>query len=149
MIDTRDSTQLAEVRRARLRDLMDRLEAALAEPSHRAGWATALNELAGELEAELTRHVEETEADDGLFADVMQRAPRLRNAVDRLRTDHPELRTTLAQFADSLREPPLDTDRIAAIRELGSTLLVDLMAHRQRGADLLYEAYWIDVAPSD
>lgn len=149
MMTVQTSQERAEQRRERLRVLMDRLEAALAEPAHRSGWRETIGGLSEELHAELDRHVADTEGPDGLFEEVLARAPRLRNAVATLRHEHPALQQTLGELSVALAAATADDAQIETIRALGSKLLVDLIRHRQRGADLLYETYWIDVAPSD
>jgi hypothetical protein len=43
-----------------------------------------------------------------------------------------------------LSEPIVSTD-VEAVRELAIALLAKLSRHRQRGADLVYEAYQTDI----
>lgn len=138
-----DGREAAERRRERLRQLMDRLEAALAEP-HGAGpdaWRARLSGLGDDLDVEWRAHVAGTEGEEGLFDGVMAAAPRLATAVERVRDEHPTIAADLARFRDAVEEGA-DPD---AIRRAGLSLLTALIVHRQHGADLLYEAYWVDV----
>lgn len=136
----------AEERRERLRGLMDRFEAAMAEPPSVSphDWRSRLSDLADEMSTELSLHVEGTEGDGGLFEDVMARAPRLRSQVGRLRREHGELRV----FLDKFRDAVVDRE-VVLVRERGLDLLTALIVHRQHGADLLYEAFWVDVGGLD
>jgi hypothetical protein len=95
-----------------------------------------------DLRSALQRHVVETEADGGLLNQILTDAPRLANAVYRLRQDHVELSDAVAALL--IRPAPGNGDS-AAIRDAGLSLLGQLARHRQRGADLLYEAYNVDV----
>lgn len=135
--------EAAERRREHLRQLMDLLEAALAEPPA-AGlddWRGRLSALGDQLDTEWRSHVTGTEGEGGLFDEVLAIAPRLSGAVARVRDEHPSLSSELAHFRDAVEagaEP-------GAIRRAGLALLSALIVHRQHGADLLYEAYWVDV----
>jgi hypothetical protein len=132
-------------RRVQLRDAMDALEAALAAPA--AGsrvvdwWAAVMIRLEA-LRTALQHHVVETEAAGGLLTQIQTEAPRLANAVHRLRQDHVELSEAVEGLL--VRPTPRNGDS-GVIRDAGLSLLGQLARHRQRGADLLYEAYNIDV----
>jgi len=41
--------------------------------------------------------------------------------------------------------PPVPADQVDAIRAHGTALLARLARHRQRGADLIHEAYEVDI----
>jgi hypothetical protein len=45
----------------------------------------------------------------------------------------------------SLMRLALDGDEVTRARELGTELLGSIVRHRQRGADLVYEAYEVDI----
>jgi seryl-tRNA synthetase len=45
----------------------------------------------------------------------------------------------------SLTGLTLDGDEVTRVRELGTELLGSIVRHRQRGADLVYEAYEVDI----
>lgn len=134
----------ARVRRVRLRGAMDDLEAALAAPAARrvADWWAAVMACLQGLRTALLHHVVETEADEGLLTQILTEVPRLASAVDRLRQDHVELSDAVEALL--VRPVPRNGDS-AVIRDAGLRLLGQLARHRQRGADLLYEAYSIDV----
>jgi hypothetical protein len=46
-------------------------------------------------------------------------------------------------------EPPVTAPDAEAVRKQGTNLLGRLVRHRQRGADLIYEAYQTDIGGGD
>jgi hypothetical protein len=133
-------------RRAELRDSMDALEQALAAPAPRraAAWAERVHVALVELSADLRTHVDVTEGPDGLHQAVLATAPRLSPAVDRLSREHVLLLTCVDELLEHL-DGPDPADGVAAARERGTTLLGQLVRHRQRGSDLVFEAYQADI----
>ncbi len=75
-------------------------------------------------------------------------APRLIHAADRLQAEHDPLRDSAAALAASLGSITDDTG-VDAAREAGVELIRRLLVHRHRGAELVYEAEWLDVAAAD
>lgn len=140
----------AQARRDRLREVMDRLERALAQPAGPdvAEWRHGVAEVMGDLEAVFDDHVTETEATGGLFDDIMEHAPRLAHRASRLRGEHPELTESVAALRATL-EAEITDGYVSAVRREATTLLGQLIRHRQDGADLLFEAYWVDVSTGD
>ena len=145
---TSDEDLLEELRRhrAELRESMSALEDALAAPAvgDRDRWAQRVHVAAVELAGDLRQHVDITEAPDGLHREILTASPRLSGAVATLTREHVLIRGQL----DSLlaRVGPVevipDVDRV---RDLGTALLGRLVRHRQRGSDLVYEAYEFDI----
>jgi hypothetical protein len=91
-------------------------------------------------------HIEVTERQNGLYDELLHRAPRLSSQVDRLRAEHPGLRDGTAELIERLHSIaigegwPLDEARDDAQRLLGK-----IVKHRQQGADLVWEAYNLDI----
>ena len=56
-----------------------------------------------------------------------------------------------AEIAEAVAasEPPVTNDDVADLRERGTDLLARLSRHRQRGADLIFEAYDTDIGGGD
>ena len=129
-------------RRAELRESASALELALATPGERTWWrervAAALMELSGDLRA----HIEITEGPGGLYAELLAASPRLAGDVDRLIRDHGEIAAQLEHLLAALDEPGHSTEEL---RLRGTGLLGLLVRHRQRGSDLVYGAYEIDL----
>jgi hypothetical protein len=134
----------ARRQRAELLAAIQGLECALAvcpsDPTWRLGVATEL----GRLRQAFHAHVELTEGPDGLYAEVLGVAPRLVNQVYTLGREHAEVATSLAALADHLDGGRLD-DEPERLRAWAGELLRGLSRHRQRGADLVHEAYATDI----
>lgn len=131
-------------RRAELRESMSALERALAAPpaAGHGHWPDRVRDALGELSGDFETHVEITEGPDGLYHELLGIAPRLSDAVARLTKEHGEIETLLAEVLASVSVPDADVQRV---REQATTLLGRLVRHRQRGSDLVYEAYEVDI----
>jgi hypothetical protein len=117
---------------------------AAAAPGRTSGWAERVEVALVELSADFREHVALTEGTEGLHGDVVATAPRLANAVQRLAGEH----AVIIKLIDDLTSwvsQPVSAGDVDAIRDLGTTLLGRLVRHRQRGADLIYEAYQVDL----
>lgn len=140
--------ELDEVRRRRaeLRDALSRLEAALAAPTPGRidEWVTLVRTRLQQLAADVAEHVSVTEGPDGVYDDVVATAPRLARAVDQLRHDH-EVIHKLLDHCTSLVDTAHVDDDIMDIRESATDLMFRLVRHRQRGSDLMWEAYANDI----
>jgi hypothetical protein len=133
-------------RRAELRESMDALEQALAAPvPGRVGaWAERVHVALVELSADFRGHVDITEGPDGLYRGVLSIAPRLANAVTGLTAEHAAIAGLIQDMLIAVSEPAIN-EGVDDVRDLGTMLLGRLIRHRQRGADLIYEAYEVDV----
>jgi hypothetical protein len=136
--------------RVGLRNAVGLVERSLAAPaSGRAdAWA---KDLAAELELlgiAIEQHIALTEAPDGLLEDIVRQEPRLAKRVERTRADHVTLRETLARTLAGVPKDGKDVDVIHA-RDLVVELLTGVVRHRHLGADLVYEAYNVDMEAGD
>lgn len=141
---TEDSRSQVARRRAELYTVMTRLEAAVARPSGLADWRIEIERALGEVKQALRTHTAELEAPDGLFHEIRDLAPHLEPAVSGLRREHDLLETechrALSMAADwSSRR----------LRRAANLLLVRLAQHRQSGAELIYDAFNVDIAAGD
>jgi hypothetical protein len=134
------------LRRAELRESMSALEKALAAPAaDRSGsWVERVNVALVELSADFREHIDITEGPDGLYPGLLTTAPRLSNSVASLTREHEQIKGLADGLLTRLGEPT-DASDVDGIRELATTLLAKLSRHRQRGADLVYEAYQTDI----
>jgi hypothetical protein len=137
-------------RRAKLRESMSVLEKALAAPATARvhTWNQHVDAAVVALEADLREHIATTEGPHGFHQVIVAAAPRLANAVRRLVTDHHRISETMAVLADRTRVLPdggPDAGHADEVRELGTSLLAQLVRHRQRGADLIFESYEADI----
>ena len=145
------SPALEEARRRRktLHDSLVALEVAISSPA--AGripeWTgVVLKEMVGVRDA-FEQHVVVTEKPDGLYEEILGRAPRLENAISRLKDEHPDIAEAVATSVARLEqveiggiEWPLDDARDDLQRFIGRVI-----RHRQKGADLVWEAYNVDI----
>lgn len=133
-------------RRAELRESMSALEAALAAPvtADRARWAQRVHVALVELVGDFREHVEITEGPNGLYGDLLASSPRVSGAIDSLTRDHVVIRGEVDDLVARVQTPDAVED-VDGVRELGTTLLGRLVRHRQRGADLVFDAYAFDI----
>jgi chromosome segregation ATPase len=141
--------ELGEIRqrRAALVGSCSALEAALSAPAASARWPEGLGNALGALLETFGEHVAETEASGGTIEQLRERAPRLSERIDRLSEQHATITADTERLMDRIDHAPAErsADENAAIREQALELLTAIVRHRQLGADLLYEAYDIDV----
>jgi hypothetical protein len=139
-----DPIEAVRSRRAGLKAAMSGLELALAAaaPGRASEWASGVQEALDRVHEEWTRHMVETEAPGAFLDELVAEAPRLANQVARLRDEHGEILGDLLAAEEALGRDAVDVDDLRA-RLTG--LLCALARHRQRGADLVYEAYDVDI----
>ncbi len=145
---TSDRTFLEELRRhrAELRESISALEDALAAPAaaDQARWAERVLAALVELSGDLREHIDITEGPDGLYLDLLQTSPRLSESVASLTHEHVEICRQLDELVARVTAPDV-TAGVDSIRDAGTTLLGGLVRHRQRGSDLVFEAYAFDI----
>ena len=142
--------EAAKGQRHSLRRAIAGLEEALAAPDDPDGLGgpdglpTRLIPALERLDEVFAVHVEVTEAPGGLYQEILDNAPRLANRVTRFRREHTEItegiRRGLAECAGAT-----DPDAVQALRDHTVRLFADLVRHRKRGLDLVYEAYHVDI----
>lgn len=138
------------VRRQRLRDALVDVEDAVASAATTApGWRKTVAAALEDLRTALEDHVRRNEEPGGLFDEILAHAPRLRPKVDRIRAEHIVLIEETEALLERCRRADLDDDETAVVRERVLDLLTEASRHRQRGADLIYEAYEVDIAAGD
>jgi len=133
-------------RRAELRESMSALELALARPAPggQARWAERVRVALVELSADFREHIDITEDPEGLYGELLKAAPRLSGSVANLTGEHARIRGLVDDLLDCVDTTAADQD-VDRVRDLGTTLLSRLLRHRQRGSDLVYEAFQIDI----
>jgi hypothetical protein len=145
-------------RRAELLGSINSLEQALAAPvpSGPIKWVQNVSAALLELSGDFRDHVELTEGPTGLYARVNRTAPRLSHQVDRLIADHKtlteltsELLTLVGKAAGSFARGDSMRNDVDEVRERGTALISALVRHRQRGSDLMYEGYTVDIGGQD
>lgn len=143
---TRTELDAVRARRAELRETLNLLEAALAAPARGREmiWGEAVHATLVMIADDFGAHVEVTEGPGGLHQAILAGDLRLANAVDALTDEHGQIAEEIAGLvADS--QAPVTAPDMDELRERATKLLGHLVRHRQRGADLIYEAYATDV----
>jgi hypothetical protein len=145
---TSDRAFLEELRRhrAELRESMSALEDALAAPAtaDQARWAERVHAALVEFSSDFREHIDITEGADGLYRDLLETSPRLSGAVAGLAHEHVLICRQVDDLLARVTAPDV-TGGVDRIRDLGTTLLGRLVRHRQRGSDLVFEAYQFDI----
>jgi hypothetical protein len=133
-------------RRAELRETLQRLEEALAAPA--AGravvWGERVQQALARLAQDFALHIEVTEGPDGLHQSILSGDLRLANAVDALTAEHASITAEISAVSAATEAPVTPTD-VPLVREDATRLMGHVIKHRQRGADLVYEAYATDI----
>jgi hypothetical protein len=121
------------------------LEEVLARPiARQAGsWYKDVAVQVHALVAAFRHHVEQSEGSEGLLPQIVEDVPRLARAVEGVKREHQVLLDEMSRL-ESLIGLVQGTDE-PMVRRASLRLLHDLAAHRQRGSDLIYEAYYVDV----
>ena len=134
--------QEALVTRERLGDRLACMRRALDAPLG-AGprWLARFgDELDGLCDA-LAEHILETEGLHGVLGEIEGQAPRLAREVSRLRTEHAVLAAGCLRLRARLGGAPSPRD----VRRRARRLVARFERHRHRGADLVYEAFGVDL----
>lgn len=157
MTDQRDAEQAAfdrsRAHRRGVRQACVDLEEALARPAGSGGpegsaWGAETAARVDQLQAAFRYHVEQSEGPNGLLPEIMEIAPRLANAVHHLEAEHAGLLERIERVR-VLAERAGTGGPVGEVREAALALLSDLAGHRHRGAELIYEAYSVDVEGGD
>jgi hypothetical protein len=143
----------ARKRRQTLHDAIVHLEMAISSPAagRAPDWSAQVEkDLIGVRDA-FEQHVIVTEKPGGLYEEIMERAPRLAGTVKRLQDEHPTIAESVAALLERLDAGevesdvwPPDTARNDLQRLIGA-----VVRHRQKGADLVWEAYNVDIGGTE
>ena len=139
-------------RRADLHHALVEVEDAISGPAvgREAEWAREVVEQLGALRETLEEHIEVTERAEGLYDEILHKAPRLAGAVNRLKDEHPLLRDSASETISKLRTTPIGPQwSLQEARDDIQRLLGQVVKHRQQGADLVWEAYNLDIGGVD
>jgi hypothetical protein len=138
--------QAAAQRRRELREALIAFEEALSSPMRdRVTWHVEATDALEALGHAFEDHVDATEASGGLYDEMREKSPHLRAKANRLREEHPAITAALVEASARLAAPPADEADADAIRDELQRLMGRIMRHRQHGADLVWDAYAIDI----
>jgi hypothetical protein len=143
------SLEALRERRAGFRAAMGDLERAIASPARGRvdEWVGGVRTALDALRDVVDHHIFATEAPGGFLDEIVDTEPRLANQAQRLRDEHGELVDAIAAASARLRSGTTfaEDEWVDAMRDRLLALLGVLVRHRQRGADLVYEAYAVDI----
>jgi hypothetical protein len=149
--DARDeSEQMSTKRTDRARSLgaLRHVErsAGVASRGREDDWLDGLRASAHELDVMLSHE----QSDDGdLFADIERTEPRLHNRVVHLRRQLRDLAAAVRDVRVTLDDSEPDTVDVADLRRTLDQLATELRYLRAREADLVYEAFTVDIGAGD
>ncbi len=150
LLSTELTPTLAETarRRADLHLALVATEKAISSPAvgREADWSKDVLRNLEELGRAIAEHIEVTERADGLYDEISQKAPRLSGKMDQLRREHPELREGTEALVSRFEAMSVGEDwPLPEARDDLQRLLGKIVRHRQLGADLVWEAYNLDI----
>ncbi|MEX2279317.1 MAG: hypothetical protein WEA76_04425 [Acidimicrobiia bacterium] len=138
-----ETGRLASIRDRRdaLRVAMHSLETTVAGPASAMGWREAVAAALAAIREALEAHISLVERPSGLLEEILEIAPRLAYATEEIEAEHIDILRLLSRAADLVDQGGQSRD----IRRSAMSLLAALAIHRQRGSDLIYEAYSVDL----
>ena len=97
------------------------------------------------------QHIIVTEKPGGLYEEIMERAPRLAGTVKRLQDEHPTIEASIAKLLARLEAGEVNSDTwpLDRARDDLQRLIGAVVRHRQKGADLVWEAYNVDIGGTE
>ena len=118
------------------------LARALATPMEEPRWRERVMIQLGPVRQGFAEHVRVTEGPAGLYAELLDQAPRLDRGVQLLTREHALIAGAILALQHAAELPGVPAEELCgrAVDLLGA-----LSRHRQRGADLLWEAYQADL----
>ncbi len=154
-----ESTELASIQRRReaLFEAVIGLEDALASPiGDHERWRLRVAMAVDHAVARISEHVAQTEGPGNILDEIVSVAPRLDRRVTQMKVDHENLEKAAHGLALAVADLTPDDgasagrseDRAIAVRNRAVDVMGQIARHRQRGADLLYEAYSVDLGNS-
>ena len=136
------SLRVARQHRAALLRDIHLFEQAIAAPVADPGWRQRVGARLGGLHTAFAEHVVVTEGPNGLYTELLDHAPRLARGVHVLIREHGAVAAALSALQRRVELPEATAEEV---RGWASDLLRELSRHRQRGADLVYQAYQTDI----
>jgi hypothetical protein len=145
-MEERDTVAAARRTRKLLRDAACALEDAIGAPIG-AGrpWAERVAGVLEDLAAAVAAHRSNVDAAGGLFFVVQQKAPRLVGTIELLRKEHDSVLAEAGELHAFLGAPEEAGVNLAVARERTAELLGRVLRMQHRCADLVYDAFAIDI----
>lgn len=151
--DITPALDAARLRRKTLHETIVHLEQAISSPAAGRidGWTASVLKEVVEVREAFDQHILVTEREDGLYDEILERAPRLAGNVRRLREEHPEIATHIVGTIGRLEHEQVGDQAwsLDKARDDLQRLIGKISRHRQRGADLVWEAYNVDIGGTE
>jgi chromosome segregation ATPase len=142
----------AQRRRVDIHSALVDVEEATSSPAigREEEWTRDVVDRLTKLRETIEEHIEVTERAEGLYDEILEKAPRLADKVDRLKHEHPEMRDGISEISAKLRTNPVGTTwSLQEARDELRLILGRVVRHRELGADLVWEAYNLDIGGVD
>jgi hemerythrin-like domain-containing protein len=142
---------LDEVKRRRktLHDALVHLEEAISSPGSGRipQWTAQVLKDMHEIRDAFDQHILITEKPDGLYEEILGRAPRLQHAVEQLKEEHPQISQAIDEMIERLEHIEIGGEdwTLDQARDDLQRFIGRVIRHRQKGADLVWEAYNVDI----
>ena len=134
---------MARLKRISLGDAMRALETAVSRAASSDRWTEVVRDSVADLRQAFHEHIVVTEGPNGLLSEIVDLAPRLSGEAGLIEGEHRALEASLRGLESALGGAP------DSVRRKATVVLGRLTLHRQRGADIVYEAYNVDIATAD
>jgi len=130
---------------------MGDLDSALATASvgRESPWSLELTHRLNVLREAFGNHVVVTESPTGFLSEIVDRAPRLAHTVDKLRLEHASITAAIDRASVAVQLAGENPSHVEDARKSVLELLHKLALHRQKGAEVVYEAYEVDIEAGD
>jgi hypothetical protein len=148
--ENREVLDAVRIRRDDLYEAILGLERALAVPAGDApdAWGEVLAAPIARLVEVIDAHVDGTEGPGGLFEQIRDDAPHLLPVVERLGAEHTPLEVAASTLGVHAAAVTTDAE-VDDVRDEALDLVRRLLEHRHHGAELLFDAYQVDVSSGD
>ncbi|MDJ0925521.1 MAG: hypothetical protein QNJ77_13255 [Acidimicrobiia bacterium] len=133
-------------RRSDMEQALQDVEHAAAAPAGGESWLDDLNQAMTQLQTALQNHIVGVETPGALLDQIVERAPRLQRDAEQTKAHHVVLSKAATAILEEIAgardvdDPPVEDIRSGIVY-----LLTEITRHRQSGADLIYNAYSIDI----
>jgi hypothetical protein len=145
-VDTTRASAVSQADRDRMLEAMHALEEAAGRPASRPSraWAQSMQTALERLDAAFAEQRASYEDPIGLMAEIANDHPQLRTLVRQLRHRWVELEATAQALREALESSP-DRYSVYEVRERVRWLMGSVRHHREREADLVFEALDVDL----
>ncbi len=146
--DITSAVEEARRRRVDLHNALVEVEEAISAPApgRIKEWAANVAARLLHLRTSFDAHIRGTEEPGGLYDDILELAPHLAGKIKRLRDEHPMIQLSIAkELQRTSGDLPEAEEAIDELRDDIQRLLGKIIHHRQHGADLMWEAYNLDI----